>query len=231
MFGKAPGAKPSAAPKAADESAQSLLGTQYAYGGITPKEYRNKIKAQRLGTAANSSEDSKDSTQKEKSVEENPDAGANVVLHKDSRWKEAWDNFKDNNPIVQGVFTMRRNFEESDNVFVNSARVITDRVRDMLSPVFEESEHAQAIAEIKTLDPSFELEEFLKEAREFMVPEVLEAYVHWQPKDLKEWCSDAVFNVLEASREPIVREGLTIEGKILDLRHVDVSLQTSKRNF
>ena len=149
-------------------------------------------------------------------------AGQHVVLHKDSKWKESWTKFKVSNPVVQGIFTIRRKYEESDNPFVNTARFVSDRVREILGPVFEETEHAQALAEIREMDPTFDLEEFMKETREFIVPEVLEAYVDWDPKTLKEWCSDAVYSVLRASRDPLVQEGLDIEGKILDLRNVEV---------
>ena len=53
-----------------------------------------------------------------------------MVLHKDSAWKETWDKFKDTNPVVQGVFNMKKNYEESDNVFVAWARVVTDKISD-----------------------------------------------------------------------------------------------------
>lgn len=151
-------------------------------------------------------------------------AGANVVLHKDSKWQEAWKSFKTSNPVVQGIFNMQRRYEESDNVFTNTTRILTDRLRDMFGSMFEETEHAQALAEIRMIDPSFSVESFMKEAREFMIPEVLEAYVDWKPKTLKEWCSDSVLSVLEASREPLVQEGHSVEGRLLDLRNVDVSV-------
>lgn len=66
----------------------------YRYGGITSKAYRERIKAARM---AGFQKDDKEN------VQENPEAGANVVLHKDSRWKEAWNSFRDSNPVVQGM--------------------------------------------------------------------------------------------------------------------------------
>lgn len=41
-----------------------------------------------------------------KTVSENPEAGANMVLHKDSKWKESWNKFKEDSPIMQGNLTM-----------------------------------------------------------------------------------------------------------------------------
>ena len=88
-------------------------------------------------------------------MEENPDAGANVILHKDSKWKETWNKFKKENSIAQSVHSMRRKYEESDNPIVNTARFMTDRLRDMFGDALKESEHAYTIAEIKELDSTF----------------------------------------------------------------------------
>ena len=185
------------------------------YGGITSRAYRARIREQRLRGFSSSTVDGE-------TVSANPNAGAGVVLHKDSKWKEAWTGFKERNPVVQGVFSLRRRVEESDNVFVNTSRVLADRFRELMGGAFEETEHAVTLAEIKHLDPSFELENFLKDTREFMIPEVLEAYVDWDVKTLKLWCSDAVVSILEASRQPLVEKGLTVQGQILDLRNVEL---------
>lgn len=117
---------------------------------------------------------------------------------------------------------MRRRVEETDNFLVNTGRVLADRFRDIFGPMFEESEHAQTLAEIREIDPTFKVEEFVKEARELMIPEILEAYIEWNKETLQLWCSDAVVSVLEASREPYEQELMTIEGKLLDLRNVEV---------
>ena len=54
-----------------------------------------------------------------------------MVLHKDSAWKETWSKFKDTNPVMQGVFNMKKNYEDSENVFVAWARVVTDKISDV----------------------------------------------------------------------------------------------------
>jgi import inner membrane translocase subunit TIM44 len=54
-----------------------------------------------------------------------------MVLHKDSAWKETWSKFKDTNPVMQSVFNMKKNYEDSDNVFVAWARVVTDKISDV----------------------------------------------------------------------------------------------------
>lgn len=152
-----------------------------------------------------------------------PSAGANVVLHKDSKWRESWNQFKDSNPVMQNMLNMRRRYEESDNVLLNTSRVLMDRMRDMFGTVMEESEHAHTIAEIREHDPSFTVDRFMKDAREFMIPEVLEAFVDWNRNELKQWCSASVMSLLEASREPLNQKNLKVEGRILDLRQVELA--------
>ena len=58
-------------------------------------------------------------------------AGESMVLHKDSAWKETWSKFKDTNPVMQSVFNMKKNYEDSENVFVAWARVVTDKISDV----------------------------------------------------------------------------------------------------
>ena len=45
---------------------------------------------------------------------------------------------------------------------------------------------------MKTLDPSFAMESFERELREYIVPEVVDAYLSADNEALKSWCSEAV---------------------------------------
>jgi import inner membrane translocase subunit TIM44 len=63
------------------------------YSGFVDKETRRKIREE---ATKNTPEGAA------KSVAENPEAGANLVIHKDSKWKESWSKFKDDSPIMQG---------------------------------------------------------------------------------------------------------------------------------
>jgi hypothetical protein len=45
---------------------------------------------------------------------------------------------------------------------------------------------------MKAIDPRFNLEEFMREAREYIIPEIMEAYLKGDTNTLKEWCSEAV---------------------------------------
>ncbi|KAI3630558.1 hypothetical protein MIR68_011993 [Amoeboaphelidium protococcarum] len=187
------------------------------YGGITSKEFRSRIKDMRLKGVAGYADNVV-------TVEENKDAGANIVMHKDSKWKQAWENMKDNNPIVSRIYDIKRTYEQSDNAFVNLTRNITYRLQDMFGSLTDENEHAVAIAEIKVSDPAFDVDTFVQDLREFVVPEVLEAFIDWDEKELKQYVTDGVMSVLKQSRDQLHQEGGVIEGRLLDLRNVELNM-------
>lgn len=56
-----------------------------------------------------------------------------MVLHRDSKWYQQWQEFKDNNPVVNGLFSLKMKYDESDNIFVRATRVVTDKVGDIFS--------------------------------------------------------------------------------------------------
>jgi import inner membrane translocase subunit TIM44 len=77
-------------------------------------------------------------------------------------------------------------------VFVSYTRAFTDRLQDTFGSIFEESDQAQAIKAFQQIDRSFNLEKFMKEAREYIVPELMDAYLKGDTETLKAWCSEAV---------------------------------------
>ncbi|KAI7635755.1 TIM44 subunit of mitochondria import inner membrane translocase [Hortaea werneckii] len=72
------------------------------------------------------------------------------------------------------------------------------------------------------MDPSFQLEPFLNEMRTYILPEVLEAYVKGDVETLKLWLSAAQFQVYSALMHQYTTAGLQSDGKILDIRGVDI---------
>ncbi|KAK1755175.1 mitochondrial import inner membrane translocase [Echria macrotheca] len=149
---------------------------------------------------------------------EDPNAGTHVTVHKDAAWKEAWRDFRDSNKFVQGVFGMKNVYQESENPLISTARSITDRVAGF----FAENETAQVIKKIRSIDPSFQIEPFLRELREYILPEVLDAYVKGDVETLKLWLSEAQYSVYEALTKQYLQAGLKSDGRILDIRGVDI---------
>jgi predicted lipid-binding transport protein (Tim44 family) len=58
--------------------------------------------------------------------------------------------------------------------------------------IFEESDQAQAIRAFQTIDPTFNMDKFMVDARKYIVPELMEAYLKGDVETLKVWCSEAV---------------------------------------
>jgi len=141
-----------------------------------------------------------------------------LTVHKDAAWKEAWREFRDSNKFVQSLFNMKNVYRESDNPLIETARSITDKVASW----FAENETAQVIKKVRQMDPSFKLESFLQELREYILPEVLDAYVKGDIETLKLWLSEAQFSVYEALTKQYLQAGLKSDGRILDIRGVDI---------
>ncbi|KAF7317021.1 Mitochondrial import inner membrane translocase subunit TIM44 [Mycena chlorophos] len=152
-------------------------------------------------------------------VAANPDAGSAVVLHKDSPRQEKWNRLKETNPILRSIVSMRQAFDESENPVVASVRSVTDTVGSW----FEENETAQVMRLMKNMDPYFTRESFERELREYIVPEVVDAYLSADQAALKAWCGEATYNVLWATMEQYLKHGLVSDSKVLDIRQVDVS--------
>ncbi|RKP39596.1 hypothetical protein BJ085DRAFT_42805 [Dimargaris cristalligena] len=184
------------------------------YGGYRSKEERKRLREEWAN------DPHRKSAQR---VTADPNAGSSVVMHKDSKWKASWDSFKENNTVMQGLFRARQGFEDSENPLIAMTRSITDRVSDTFTSIFSESESAQALRIFKqTLDPSFNVGRFLHEAREYIIPEVIDAYLSSDVDSLKMWCSEATFNVLSAGIQAQIQQGLVSDSRVLDIRRVDM---------
>ncbi|KAH9479418.1 Mitochondrial import inner membrane translocase subunit TIM44 [Psilocybe cubensis] len=149
----------------------------------------------------------------------NPDAGEAMVLHKDSPRQEAWNKLKETNPVLRTLVSMRQAYDESENPIVSSVRSVTETVGSW----FDENETAQVMRLMKSMDPSFNRENFERELREYIVPEVVDAYLSADRESLQQWCGEATYNVLWATMEHFLRQGLISDSKVLDIRQVDVS--------
>ncbi len=119
---------------------------------------------------------------------------------------------------MQSLFNMKSTYEESENPLISTARSISDRVAGF----FAENETAMVIKKFREMDPSFQMEPFLRDMREYILPEVLDAYVKGDVETLKMWLSAAQFQVYSALMEQYTKAGLKSDGRILDIRHVDI---------
>lgn len=119
---------------------------------------------------------------------------------------------------MQNLFSLKSAYNESDNPFVSTARSISDR----FAGFFSENETAMVIKKIREMDPSFQMEPFVREMREYILPEVLDAYVKGDTLTLSQWLSAAQFSVYDALTKQTTAAGLKSDGRILDIRNVEV---------
>nr|POE74840.1 mitochondrial import inner membrane translocase subunit tim44 [Quercus suber] len=184
-------------------------GSSQRYGGWTEREERKRRREER---------DAKMGFKAQEALEEDPNAGTNVTIHKDSAWKESWKSFRDTSPVMQRLFSFGSTYRESENPLISTARSVSDRIAGF----FAENETAMVIKKFREMDPSFQLEPFLTEMRTYILPEVLEAYVKGDVEVLKQWLSAAQFQVYSALMKQYTTAGLVSDGKILDIRGVDI---------
>ncbi|KAI9840079.1 MAG: hypothetical protein M1819_000272 [Sarea resinae] len=190
-------------------------GSSSRYGGWVEKEERRK---QRELRELNEAKASGRPGRRFEKIEEDPNAGTNITVHKDAAWKESWRDFRDSSRLMQSLFTMKSNYNESENPLISTARSISDRVAGF----FAENETAMVIKKFREMDPNFQIEPFLREMREYILPEVLDAYVKGDTETLKLWLSAAQYQVYAALSQQYTTAGLKSDGRILDIRHVDI---------
>ncbi|TEB29142.1 hypothetical protein FA13DRAFT_1755759 [Coprinellus micaceus] len=158
------------------------------HAGFEEKEARRLRRQKRLEKAG---------LTRGKMVAANPDAGQAMVLHKDSPRQEAWNRMKEENPLRQA-------YDESEHPVVASVRSVTETIGSW----FDENETAQRWT------PHSPAKVFERELREYIIPEVVDAYL--------QWCGEATYNVLWATMEQYLKQGLISDSKVLDIRQVDV---------
>ncbi|KAH7105845.1 import inner membrane translocase subunit tim44 [Auriculariales sp. MPI-PUGE-AT-0066] len=152
-------------------------------------------------------------------VDENPEAGSAMVLHESSVKNARWEEAKQNNPVLRKFGQWRQAYDESENEIVASMRGVTSTIGSW----FEENETALVTRMFRDIDPTFTMDSFGRELREYIVPEIVDAYLSADREALRVWCSEATYNVLWATLEVYLKQGLISSSKVLDIRNVDIA--------
>jgi len=147
-----------------------------------------------------------------------------MELHKDSRFAQSWQNFKENNPVVNKFVDYRVKFEESDNPVLRGARMLTDKVQDIFGAVFTRTELSETLTEIVKMDPTFQKEQFLKDCETDIIPNILEAIIRGDLEILEDWCYEAPFNVLAQPLRQAAQLGYTLDSCVLDIDNLDLAM-------
>lgn len=164
-----------------------------------------------------------DAAQHFKNVEANTEA-MGVELHKDSKFYQSWQDFKDNNPYVNKVLDWKIKYDESDNPVIRATRLFTDKVSDVMGGLFQKTELSETLTEICKLDPNFDKNEFLRECESDIIPNILEAMIRGDLEILKDWCHEGPFNVLSTPIRQAQTLGYKFTSKVLDIDNVDITM-------
>ncbi|XP_076167119.1 mitochondrial import inner membrane translocase subunit TIM44 isoform X2 [Ptiloglossa arizonensis] len=145
-----------------------------------------------------------------------------VELHKDSKFYQSWQNFKDKNPYVNKVLDWKIKYEESDNPVIRASRLLTDKVTDIMGGLFQKTELSETLTEICKLDPTFDRVQFLRDCEVDIIPNILEAMVRGNLEILKDWCHEAPYNLIAQPLMQAEKLGYRLDSKILDINNVDL---------
>ncbi|KAJ3121955.1 protein translocase subunit [Nowakowskiella sp. JEL0407] len=190
-----------------DESVSDLKANS-RYVEYRTKADRQRLKEKRLAQLGHP---------QNRAVSANLEAGGSVVIHKQSRWAETWKEFTENSPIAKSMFSIKRGIEETDSPLM-------ERIREIFaSPVFQETEQSRVVRAFRSVDPSFNLEDFTTEIAEFVVPDIMEAYLSGDAVTLEEWCSERAYAQLTRGFEVQTQHGLISDCKLLDIRQLQLA--------
>lgn len=157
----------------------------------------------------------------QKYYEPNTDA-TGVELHKDSKFYESWQNFKDNNPYVHKIMDWKLKFDESENPVIRASRALTEKVTDIMGGLFQKTELSETLTEICKIDNTFDTKRFLKQCETDIIPNILEAMTRGDLEILKDWCHEGPYNLFAIPIKEAYKKGYKIESKILDIDNVDL---------
>jgi len=159
----------------------------------------------------------------ESTVVEANDEASGVVLHKDSRWQQAWTGFKDNNAYARKIFDLKTQYDESDNVMARGGRFVTERLSSIFGGMFTSTEMSGVLTEVAKMDPYFTVESFLAQCRTDIIPNVLEAQIRGDLVVLRDWCHEAAYNVYAQPVTQCAQLGYVQDSRVLDVSQLDLA--------
>lgn len=156
-------------------------------------------------------------------VEANTEA-TGLELHKDSKFYQSWENFKNNNTYVNKVLDWKVKYDESENPVIRASRLLTDKVSDVMGGLFSKTELSETMTELVKIDPSFDQKQFLRDCEKDIIPNVLEAIVRGDLEILKDWCFESTYNIIATPITQAKKSGLYLDSKILDIENIELAM-------
>lgn len=202
-----------------DASENLNEGTSNDYGGFLSKEERLKSRARLLKERM-----SRDDYIQNVAV--NEDAGTALMAtedgaHASQRKGEQFAKAVEKSVVGKGAsFLKTKLWTESENPFIVLLRTINNKVSGFF---FAETETGKTIKLFKDIDPNFKMEDFHKNLRDYILPEVLEAHAKGDVQTLSHWMSEAPLSVYAAQQKYYTEQGLYPDTQILDIRDIDIA--------
>lgn len=152
-----------------------------------PKEVRDKEKAEMLEEKAKFIPKNEFGIPLSQSPTLPDEVSSGIVMHRSGRLAEAWEKFKTDSFLGQTMHGYKRSMDESENPMLRMWRDWKER------SVANEPETVRVIRAFKTIEPDFDQHSFLREAANFMIADILDAYLKGDAEVLREWGTEAVF--------------------------------------
>lgn len=152
------------------------------------------------------------------------DVTMDVELHKDSKFFQSWEKFKNNNQYVNKILDWKIKYEESDNPVVRASRLLTDKMTDIVGGLFQKTELSETLTEILKMDPTFEKTKFLQQCETDIIPNILEAMIRGDLEILRDWCHEGPYNIISVPIQQALAQGYTFHSKVLDIESVDLAM-------
>lgn len=189
-------------------------GSSTSYGGFLTKEKRDELRKREL--------EEKLKNGRWKPVKENEEAGG-ALIATDSKPTgpsvgQKWEEFKLKSPLGRVFVFLKEKWDDSENGLISLVRTIIEKITGF----FSETETAKVVKQFRMMDPGFRVTDFTKTLTNYIVPELLDAYIKNDEHVLKQWLSEAPFNVWQANNKQFIQQGLFSDGRILDIRGVDI---------
>lgn len=147
-----------------------------------------------------------------------------VELHKDSKFYQAWEDFRNNNQYVNKVLSWKMKYDESENPAIRASRLLTDKITDIFGGLFSKTELSETLTEICKIDPNFDQKQFLKDCENDIIPNILEAMIRGDLEILKDWCFESTYNIISTPLATAKKLGYYLDSKILDIENVDLAM-------
>lgn len=147
-----------------------------------------------------------------------------MELHKDSKWFNSWNEFKDNNTYFKKISELKYRYDESDSGVVRVSKMVTDKFTDLVGSLFSTTELSDVLTEICKADPNFDKNEFLRFCETDIIPNVLEAIVRGDVEVLQDWCHEAAFNALSTPIKQAHKLQYQFCSRVLDIENVELAM-------